>query len=146
MRTRHPRCEPHRWRASAARRFAPPTSAHNGRLRRHAPLRSPRPALVASLPRSLRGCPALLAHRAADGAARLILSPRSPRCEHCTPTQHHDDSRPSPRLSRTVPVRLCPGKTVRLGMPVTPLAISRPDTAAQPLRYTTSAEAAPLAT
>ena len=67
----------------------------------------------------LRGCPALPDARAADGAARLILSPRSPRCEHChgqRTTRHNDDSRSAPLSPRTMPVGTCPGKTWPVGV------------------------------
>ena len=137
---------------------APPTSAHNRRACSHAPLRSPRPALAALRGLApLRGCPALLARprrrrRAAPQSVPRAAALRAlplPRPAHDT-TQHNDAATtPGQTRAAVVPIRAgkecAPARRVRQVWPVTSLAFSRPDTAAQPLRYTTSAEAAPLA-
>ena len=102
------------------RRCAPPTSAHNGRLRSNAPLRSPRPALVAPLPRSLARLPRATLRTAPPTAQRAAFSVATLTALRALPRPAHDtrpdaDSRPAPPLARTMPVRLCPGKTYPAG-------------------------------
>ena len=94
----------------------------------------------------LRGCPALLARprrRRRAAALRALPLPRP-----ATTQRHGNDS--CQTRATVAPIRAdkecAPARRGRQVWPVTSLAFSRPDTAAQPLRYTTSAEAAPLAT